>query len=354
MARAIERVLVIGASGFVGKRLARALLAENLKVRCLARTPAKVADLAAAGCEIDQGDMLDAASVMAATEGADAIYVAVHTLSPQPRSGAEAGFMEVETAGLRNIAAACLAQGARRLIYLTSLGTDANASSVWLRERGKAEQFLFDSGLDVTVLRPGQIVGVGGTGFDMMARQAKSRVAVMMGVGDQRWRNIAVDDLVYYLVGVLNDPRTFGQRYDVGCDDILTNDQMVDVAADVLGRAHPAKLHVPRRLTAALAPAIERVAKLPRGAFRGLIESMDDDAIGDPHRSARCCPALPSPTGRRSNAPWPNDRSRKPRGASSPTMAGAGRQPGRASSRSGNREPLRWRQEPLQRGAAGS
>ena len=289
----MSSILVFGASGFVGKRLARALLESGHTVRCLARTPAKIADLAAAGCEVVPGDMSDAASVPRAMEGIDAVYVAVHTLSPQPASSPDQGFMDVETAGLRNIVAACLAQGAQRLIYLTSLGTDANAASVWLRERGRAEQFLLHSGLDATVIQPGQIAGVGGHGFDMMVGQAKSRVAVMMGNGRQKWRNIAVDDLIYYLIGVLDDPRTFGQRYDVGCDDVLTNDQMVDVAADVLGRPHPVKLHIPRAVTATLAPLVERLAKLPKGAMSGLVEGMKDDAIGDPTPIRRILPRHP-------------------------------------------------------------
>jgi uncharacterized protein YbjT (DUF2867 family) len=70
-------ILVFGASGFAGKRLARALLEGGHTVRCLARTPAKIADLAAAGCEVVQGDMSDAASVMRAAQSMDAVYVAV-------------------------------------------------------------------------------------------------------------------------------------------------------------------------------------------------------------------------------------------------------------------------------------
>ena len=129
----------------------------------------------------------------------------------------------------------------------------------------------------------------------MMVAQARGPVAVMMGNGRQKWRNIAVDDLIYYLVGVLDDPRTYGQRYDVGCDDILTNDQMVDVAAGVLGRRRPIKIHLPRAMLAALAPAIERMAKLPRGAFSGLLEGMDDDAVGDPSPIRRLLPRPPLP-----------------------------------------------------------
>jgi len=289
----VTRVLVIGASGFVGHHLVRGLVAAGHVVRCLARTPAKIQDLADLGCEVAPGDMSDAASMLRATMTMEAVYVAVHTLSPQPASAAADGFMDVESAGLRNIAAACLTNGARRLIYLTSLGTDANSPSVWLRERGRAEQFLLTSGLDVTVVQPGQIVGVGGTGFDMMVSQARSSVAVMMGVGNQKWRNIAVDDLVYYLIGVLDDARTFGHRYDVGCDDILTNDQMVDVAASVLRRRPPIKIHLPRPMMSALAPMIERMAKLPKGAFAGLVDSMNDDAIGDPMPIRQMLPRQP-------------------------------------------------------------
>jgi len=141
---------------------------------------------------------------------------------------------------------------------------------------------LLQSGLDVTVIRPGMIVGVGGQGFDMLVSNAKRRISIVIGSGQQRFRPIALDDLVYDLVGVLNDPRAHGQCYDVGCDDILTTDQMIDLAAEVLGRNHPRKLHIPQLLLGALAPLIERVAKFPKGAITGLLDGMKTDLIGDP------------------------------------------------------------------------
>ena len=201
--------------------------------------------------------------------------------------------MEVEKNGLHNIVAACKANGVSRLIYLTSLGNTPDARSEWGRERWQAEQFLLGSGLEVTVIQPGQIVGVGGNGFDMMVSQAKRSPTLMLANGKQKLRNIAVDDLVYYLVGVLNDPQTYGQRYEVGGDDILTNDQMVDVAAEVLGRHHPIKVHVPRTLLGAVAPLIERVSKLPKGSFRGLVDSMEGDMVGDPAPIRQLLPRTP-------------------------------------------------------------
>ena len=277
----MRTILVIGASGFVGRHLTRALLAEGNAVRCLARDPARVQDLAALGGEVVTGDFSDPASLTRALDGVDAVYVSIHTLSPQPGSSVGRRFMEVELEGLENIVTACRAQGLSRLIDVTSLGIAAEASSEWLRERWRAEQFLLGSGLDVTIIRPGIIVGAGGQGFGMMASQANKPVAVGLG-GQQKMRAIAVDDLVSYLVGVLDDPRSYGHCYDVGNDDVLTNGEMLDVVAGVLGRRPPLKLKIPRALVGLFAPVIERAVKLPPGAIRGFLDSGDADMGGDP------------------------------------------------------------------------
>lgn len=276
----MKAILVIGASGFVGGHLAKALLAEGNAVRCLARNPERVKDLAALGCEVVKGDISDLALVQRAVESVQAVYISIHTLSPQPGSTPGQRFMAVERDGLQNIVTACREQGVRRVLYVTSLGIAEEGPGEWLRERWQAEQFLLSSGLDVTVIRPGMIVGVGG-GFGMLASQAKKSVAVGLG-GSQKMRSIAVDDLVYYLMGVLDDPRASGQRYDVGNDDVLTNSQMTDAVAKILGRRPPLKLKLQKALVGAFAPVMERAGKLPRGAMNGLLDSMEADMSGDP------------------------------------------------------------------------
>ena len=149
------------------------------------------------------------------------------------------------------------------------------------------------SGLDVTVIRPGQIVGVGGQGFNMLVAQAKRSTAIIMGSGQRQFRTIAIDDVVYYLVGVLNDPRAYGRWYDVGSDDILTRDQMIDRAAEILGRKHPRNIHIPQALLGALAPFIERRTKAPKGAIKGCLDGMKADMIGDPAPIRTILPRTP-------------------------------------------------------------
>ena len=277
----MRMVLVIGASGFVGRHTAQALFAGGYAVRCLARDPSRIQDLAALGCEVVKGDVSDLASMKEALDSVQAVYVSIHTLSPQPASTSDRRFMAVELDGLQNIVTACRAHGVRRLIYVTSLGITADASSEWLRERWRAEQFLLGSGLDVTVIRPGMIVGTGGRGFGMMASQARKSVAVGVG-GRQKMRTIGIDDLIYYLVGVLEDPRTYQQRYDVGNGDVLTNGEMIDAVADILGRPLPRKLQIPPAILGALALLIERAGKLPKGAMKGMVAGLEADMSGDP------------------------------------------------------------------------
>ncbi len=278
----VSKVLVIGSSGFLGKRVALALREEGYAVRCSARNLSRVQDLALGGCEIVQGDFSDLASMQRALESVDAAYICVHTLSPQHAATAGQGFMDVELAGVQNIVTACMANGVHRLIYVTFLGTASDAPSEWVRGRWKAEQLFLKSGLDVTVIRPAQIVGIGGFGFNTMVSQAKRPVSInLFGNGRQRMRNIALDDMVYYLVGVLNNPRAYGQCYDVGCDDVLTNNEMIDIAADVLGRPHPFKIDLPRAIVGSLAPLVERAAKMPKGSIKGILDSVKVDSIGD-------------------------------------------------------------------------
>jgi uncharacterized protein YbjT (DUF2867 family) len=286
----MKNILVIGASGFVGGYLSRQLLAGGYKVRCLVRNPDKVQTLADSGCEIVKGDISDASLVQLALQSMDAVYISIHTLAPQHAGTAERDFMDIELNGLQNIVDGCKLQNVHRLIYVTSLGISADSKDAWTRGRWKTQQFLFSSGLYVTVIQPGMIVGIGGQGFNMVLANAQKNTAFVIGNGRNKFRSIAIDDLCYYLVGVLNEPRAYGQCYEVGSDDILTADQLIDSAADVVGHRHPGKIHISLGLLRFAAPLIQRLAKSPKGAIKGALDGLGGDMTGDPSAIRKILP----------------------------------------------------------------
>jgi len=278
----MKNILVIGASGFVGGYLTRQLLAEGFRVRCLARTPEKVQHFADEGCEIVKGDISELPTLLDAFKGIDAVYICIHTLAPQHSDTANLEFMDIELNGLRNIVSACKSVGVQRLIYLTSLGIAATNKDAWTSGRWRTQQYVLNSGLDATVIQPGMIVGIGGQGFNMVLANAKKGVSFVLGNGRNKFRCIAIDDLTYNLIGVMNEPRAYGQCYEVGSDDVLSADGLIDEAADVMGRRHPSKIHIPFGLLRFAAPLIQAIAKAPRGAIKGVLDGLGADMIGNP------------------------------------------------------------------------
>ena len=289
----MKKILIIGASGFVGGYLTRQLIVEGFTVRCMVRNPDKVKELAGSGCEIVKGDFTDPVSVQHALNSMDAVYVSIHTLAPQHKDTGDQGFMDIEMNALTNIVEGCRMHGVRRLIYVTSLGVSADTKNAWTGGRWKTQQYLLNSGLDVTVIQPGMIVGIGGQGFNMVLANAQKNMAFVIGNGRNKFRSIAIDDLVYNLIGVLDKPEAFGKCYEVGSDDILTGDQLIEVAAEVIGHANPKKIHIPLSLLRFAAPFIEKIAGSPKGAIKGAIGGLGADLIGDPSAIRKLLPRKP-------------------------------------------------------------
>ncbi len=276
-------VLVIGATGFLGRRVVAALRGKDRAVRCMARTPVGAQDLLADGVTVVQGDMLDRAAVERAIDGVGAVIVCVQTLSPQGADEGNRGFMEVEAEGLRHIVEMCRKLDVGRVLYVTSIGVAEHANSSWLRGRWKTEQALFQSGLDVTVVRPGMIVGRGGMGFSIVAQGATKRFAMAISGRRQKFRTIAVDDLASDLVDLMDLPAAVGEAFEVGSDDVLTMPEMVRIAATSIGRRPGVMLFIPGGMIRLLAPMIERIGKIPAGAISGLIgDGPQADMSGNP------------------------------------------------------------------------
>lgn len=219
-------IVVGGASGFVGRRLCRALEREGHSVRAMTRRPE---DYRGAGRPVG-ADIQDRDAVAEAARGAAVAYYLVHSLE-------SADFPVRDAQAARHFGQACADADVSRIVYLGALGDETDELSEHLRSRRQVERLLGTAGVPVTTLRAGIVVGHGGVSWEI-TRQLVARLPVMIA---PRWvatrtQPIAVADVVRYLVGVLDLPGAKGRPFDVGGPEVLTYAEMMRRLAAIQGR----------------------------------------------------------------------------------------------------------------------
>ncbi|MDX1983415.1 MAG: DUF2867 domain-containing protein, partial [Bryobacteraceae bacterium] len=187
-------ILITGATGYIGGRLARAFAAEGASLRCTARRPEFLRSRMDPAVEVVRADVLDVASLSGALEGVDTAYYLVHSMADH------GDFAAQERRGARNFAAAARAAGIRRIVYLGGLGGDGELSD-HLASRKEVGEILRSSGVPTIEFRASIIIGSGSLSFDMI-RLLVGRLPVMIV---PRWvrtaaQPIAVEDVIAYLM----------------------------------------------------------------------------------------------------------------------------------------------------------
>ncbi|MGC8491076.1 MAG: NAD(P)H-binding protein [Syntrophobacteraceae bacterium] len=231
-----KEILVTGAAGFVGRRLARALGREGYEPRLLVRSERRFKELNP-GIEgsVVEADLLDARSLNTALEGVGFAYYLVHSMrgSAVGRSGDFAG---KDRKAAENFVRAAGEQGVERILYLGGLGGYGDRLSEHLASRQEVAKILSSGKPELTELRAANIIGAGGAPFEML-RHLVERLPVMVAPRwiDTRCQPIDIYDAVEYLVGCLRESRTAGARFDIGGNEIVTYREMIRLYAAVRG-----------------------------------------------------------------------------------------------------------------------
>jgi len=255
----VARVLVTGASGFIGTRLVPKLVAAGHTPRLLVRTaPAS----AAPPTEVVRGDLAEPASLGAAMSGVDAVIhlgaaTSVGRLDP-------AVAYRVNVGGATALIDACRATGCNRLVTLSTQHVHLPKPGLYGVTKRMADDIFLDSGLGVTILRPSLVYGPGARGVFVKLAGLVQKLPIIPVIGPGQWhlRPLYLDDLVDVLVTTLARDDVAGKTYDAGGPDRVTYVEFLRAICDALGRPFR-RITLPLSVSFVLATILERVLKNP-------------------------------------------------------------------------------------------
>ncbi|MEO6725228.1 MAG: SDR family oxidoreductase [Blastocatellia bacterium] len=209
-----QRILLAGATGYIGGRLLKTLESAGNSVRCVARHPEFLRSKVGSETEVVAGDVLDPGTLTGAFHGIETAYYLVHSM------GSAGDFEEEDRRAAQNFGAAAREAGVRRIIYLGGLGESFGGLSSHLRSRQEVGQILRDSGVPVIEFRASIVIGSGSLSFEMI-RALTERLPVMIA---PRWvatlaQPIAIEDLVAYLMAAADVPGDSSNIYEIGGSD---------------------------------------------------------------------------------------------------------------------------------------
>ena len=234
-------ILVTGATGYVGGRLVSGLLERGLRVRALARDPARarVAD----GVEVAKGDVVSGDGLAEALDGVEIAYYLVHAMGRG--NGPAASFAERDRRGARNFGEAARAAGVRRVVYLGGLEGAGGSVSEHLRSREEVAEILAGMVPEAVHVRAAMVIGDGSASF-VMLRSLVERLPAMVTPRwiDTRSQPVAIDDVV----GTLAELATRDDvpaEVQLGGSEVITYREMMERTARALGRRPPLIVKVP-------------------------------------------------------------------------------------------------------------
>ncbi len=238
------KVFVTGGTGFVGREILGQLLSAGHEVRALVRDGSQDKLAGHRNLETHIGDVTDAASLVGALDGCDAVIHLVGIIREFPGRGIT--FKKMHVTATENILEACDEQGVQRFLHMSSNGTRERGTTAYHRTKWQAEELVRASGLDWTIFRPSLIFGRGSE-FVKMLTELIRRVPVVPVIGDGQYRMqpVSVAQVAVSFVKALAMPESIGKTYHQGGSESYTYDAILDLTGKAMGRKQVTKVHQP-------------------------------------------------------------------------------------------------------------
>ncbi|SMF19936.1 Uncharacterized conserved protein YbjT, contains NAD(P)-binding and DUF2867 domains [Alteromonadaceae bacterium Bs31] len=270
------KVLVFGASGYIGSYLVPELLKHPFNIRASSRNKALLAARQWQGVELVQADALDPESLLKAMAGVDLAYYLVHSM------GEGKNFAKTDLRAAENFAKAAEKSGLKHIIYLGGLVPE-NAKSEHINSRRETGERLRSAGsVPVTELRAGIVVGPGSAAFEVM-RDLVFHLPLMI---TPKWVRsfsppIALENLLSYLVQLALRKEAYNKIFDAAGPESLNYQQMMNSLAEVAGRRKPLILPVPFLSPKLSSYWLKYVSSVPTNIARALIDGLKHDFFAD-------------------------------------------------------------------------
>jgi len=216
-------ILLIGASGHLGRAVAQHLLEQGKPVRLMTRNPLNVLHLEQQGAEVVKGDLRNIASLKSACQGVEQILAAAHALNGK----GDNNIHTVDEVGNRNLIDAAKAAGVKHFIFVSVQGASSDSELEFFRIKYRVEEYLRASGMSYTIIRPCAFMDLWGelVGSPIL----KQGTATIFGSGSNPINFVSADDTAQVVCASLDEPATFDRILEVCGPEDLTMNQVVDI-----------------------------------------------------------------------------------------------------------------------------
>ena len=263
--------LVTGATGYVGSRLLRRLVAEGRPLRALARRPELLPEV-----DVVRGDLLTGGGLEEALEGCSTAYYLVHSMEPAAGNG---DFVGRDRQMAQAFGEAAARAGVERIVYLGGIAPTGRPLSPHLESRLEVEKILLGAVPGSTALRASIVIGAGSSSFRILVRLVERlRVLPMPRWRENRTQPIDERDVIEFLARTPQVPEAAGRSLDVAGPDVMTYGRMIERIAEGMGVGR-----LPVSLKGSLTPpasaVVAAVTGQPVELVRPLMDSLETDLL---------------------------------------------------------------------------
>jgi uncharacterized protein YbjT (DUF2867 family) len=270
------RILVTGATGFIGPHVVQRLVDDGHVVRVLEHTAGSSATLPRQ--EAVEGSMTDRASLRRAVDGQEAVVHLVGILSGKPEE-----FRSVMEEGTRDLLEAARDAGVERFVLMSALGVTEETKDLvpYYGAKWQMEQDVKASGLEHVIFRPSFVFGSEGGALGQFKKIARlAPVTPIPGPGTQRIQPIWIDDVAAYFAAGIEKPEAANRTFELGGPDVVTWNEFWSRLKRAQG-AHRPSLHIPFGLMRVQAAVLEKLPKPPVTRDQLKMLAADDNVVSN-------------------------------------------------------------------------